>query len=215
MIADVGSGPGNLAIRFLELGYQVVGVEPNEEMRAAGDVVLSQYGAFRSVAGRAEATTLADRSVDAVVAGQAFHWFSHNATRREFERILRPGGPVGLYWNNRLLDASPFLKGYEALLREHCPDYANISREYANEEKIAAFFSPGGFRRWRFDNVQYFDWEGLLGRTRSASYVPREGAALEGLIAKLRNLFDETARDGRVAFKYDTLLYVGMLDRSA
>ncbi|TWT42110.1 hypothetical protein RAS1_32380 [Phycisphaerae bacterium RAS1] len=211
IVADIGCGPGNLAIRFLELGHHVISIEPNDEMRTAGEALLAPWSTFRAVAGRAEATTLPDVSVDAVVVGQAFHWFDQSATRSEFARILRPGGPVGLYWNNRRLDSSAFLSGYETLLRRLCPEYVKISGEYANEQKIAVFFGPSGYRRWRFDNVQHFDWDGLLGRTRSASYVPREGPAVAALTTELRRLFDSTSREGRVAFEYDTLLFAGRL----
>lgn len=51
----------------------------------------------------AEAMSLADRSVDAVVCAQAFHWFDAPAALAEFARVIRPGGNVGLIWN--VLDA--------------------------------------------------------------------------------------------------------------
>src|SRR5579883_857084 len=75
IVADVGSGPGNLTRLFLDNGNPVFGVEPNREMREAGERLLHSYPRFVSVAGTAEVTTLADASVDLVVAGQAFHWF--------------------------------------------------------------------------------------------------------------------------------------------
>jgi SAM-dependent methyltransferase len=53
----------------------------------------------RALAGRAEAIPLPDGSVDAVVAGQAYHWFIRPDADREIARVLRPGGVVGLFWN--------------------------------------------------------------------------------------------------------------------
>ena len=73
-------------------GCTVHGVEPNKEMREAAEGLLAGYANFRSVNGTAEATTLADQSVDFVTAAQAFHWFKPAPTRAEFTRILRPGG---------------------------------------------------------------------------------------------------------------------------
>src|SRR6478735_8602849 len=69
-IADVGSGTGLSAQLFLKNGNTVYGVEPNAEMRAAGEQFLAGYPGFHSVAGTAEATTLPDASIDLVVAGQ-------------------------------------------------------------------------------------------------------------------------------------------------
>jgi len=73
IVADIGSGTGILSELFLKHGNPVLGVEPNREMREASERLLKQYPDFTSVNGAAEATTLADRSVDFITAGQAFH----------------------------------------------------------------------------------------------------------------------------------------------
>ena len=92
------------------------------DMRSAAEEWLGTYSKYHSVAGSAEQTTLAEHSIDLVVAAQAFHWFDAPAARREFERILRPRGAVVLLWNERKLDASPFLIAYESLLRDISDD---------------------------------------------------------------------------------------------
>ena len=112
VVADVASGTGLLAELFLENGNRVFGVEPNSEMRRAGERYLEGYELFTSVAGAAEATTLETSSVDFVVVGQAFHWFDPGPTRAEFVRVLRPGGWVALLWNDIRGGASPFLADY-------------------------------------------------------------------------------------------------------
>ena len=73
IIADIGCGTGLLAKLFLEHGNHVYGVEPNAEMRAAGEEFLNGFRYFTSIAGSAEATTLPSESVDFVTAAQAFH----------------------------------------------------------------------------------------------------------------------------------------------
>ena len=73
--ADVGSGTGFLSELFLANGNLVLAIEPNLEMRSAGEKYLGNQPKFESIDGTAESTTLPDRSVDFVVAGQAFHWF--------------------------------------------------------------------------------------------------------------------------------------------
>ena len=75
VIADVASGTGIFSRMLLENGNRVFGVEPNLEMRKAGEEYLAAYPNFTSVEGTAEATTLADHSVDLVTAAQAAHWF--------------------------------------------------------------------------------------------------------------------------------------------
>jgi ubiquinone/menaquinone biosynthesis C-methylase UbiE len=91
-IADIGSGTGILSQVFLKNGNTVYGVEPNQEMRQAAESLLQDQPNFRSVDATAEATSLSDKSIDFVTAGQAFHWFKHDLTREEFSRILVPKG---------------------------------------------------------------------------------------------------------------------------
>src|ERR1700682_5471344 len=96
VIADIGSGTGFLSELFLKNGNRVYGVEPNSEMRQAGEEYLASYDGFSSIEGSAESTTLEDASVDFVTAGQAFHWFEPAGAHREFARILKPTGWVVL-----------------------------------------------------------------------------------------------------------------------
>ncbi|MBK9128989.1 MAG: class I SAM-dependent methyltransferase [Phycisphaerales bacterium] len=210
-LADVGCGTGKLAEIFLEAGYDVIGVEPNDAMRAAGDEQHRGDPRFRSVSGRAEATTLGDRSVDAIVCGQAFHWFEPVATRREFARILKPGGLVALIWNNRATGGDAFHTGYEALLRQYCPEYVRISAGYANPEQVRAFFAPAAFQHARFENSQTLDLGGLLGRLLSSSYVPQSGPDHEALQRGVEALFQRHADNGRIRMRYDTELFFGKL----
>ncbi len=75
VLADIGSGTGILSKLFLDAGHAVLGVEPDVNMRRAGERVLGAYKGFSSVGGVAEATGLASRSVDLITVGQALHWF--------------------------------------------------------------------------------------------------------------------------------------------
>src|ERR1700723_2407200 len=84
VIADIASGTGIFTRMLLENGNRVFGVEPNDEMRRAGEQFLRNYPSFTSVAGAAEATTLAEHSVAMVTAAQAAHWFDREKARREF-----------------------------------------------------------------------------------------------------------------------------------
>jgi SAM-dependent methyltransferase len=210
VVADIGSGTGLSAEMFLKNGNRVLGVEPNADMRAAAETLLASYPTFESVAGSAEETTLPDRSVDLVVAGQAFHWFDRPKARAEFRRVLRPGGFVVLLWNTRRLDTSPFLRAYEALLQRFGTDYRQVVHTNIDRAALAEFFGPGGFREFHLDNEQLFDRDGLRGRLKSSSYTPPAGHPDHGpMLAELDRIFDEHNAGGRVRFEYDTEVYIG------
>lgn len=213
VVADIGSGTGILTDSLLRFVGKVYAVEPNRAMRMIAEQSLGRAANFESVAGTAEATTLRPASVDLVIAAQAFHWFEARQAREEFSRILRPGGQVALVWNDRRTDSTPFLREYEHLLETLGTDYSAVNhRNAATAERLRAFFGSGGYRELAFENRQEFDWHGLAGRALSSSYVPAEGHENHAaFMARLRELFDQHAVRGRVAFEYDTRLYHGAL----
>ncbi len=134
VIADIASGTGIFTRMLLENGNRVFGVEPNAEMRNAGEEFLRSYPHFTSVAGTAEATTLADHSVDFVTAAQAAHWFDPEKARRESIRICRRGGWTVLLWNERRTGSTPFLRAYEQMLVEYGTDYQDVRSERTTEQ---------------------------------------------------------------------------------
>ena len=213
-VADIGSGTGILSQLFLKNGNRVFGVEPNREMREAGERLLGKYPGFTSVNGTAEATALADSSVDFVTAGQAFHWFDRERARKEFARILRSNGWVALIWNERLTDTSHFLRAYEGLLQQYGTDYVAVDHRNVDTDAITAFFASQPFTLRKFDNQQIFDWNGLKGRLLSSSYTPEPGHSdHQPMLDVLRALFDKHQSNGEVSFDYVTLLYFGRLVR--
>ncbi len=215
IVADVGSGTGIFTRMLLEAGHIAYAVEPNEEMRAIAERTLGGYPSFRSVAGSAEAVPLPNASVHCVTAAQAGHWFHPQEARREFSRILRPGGWVILVWNRRLSDASDFMREYDEILRRCCLDYDRIERRQEESlDSAAAFFSPGVAAEAQFANRQVLDFEGLLGRTLSCSYAPLPGDANYAFMEKaLRDLHARRERAGHVAIHYRTRLCYGRLPR--
>jgi ubiquinone/menaquinone biosynthesis C-methylase UbiE len=211
-IADIGSGTGFLSDLFLKNGNRVYGVEPNAEMRQAGEEYLASYDGFSSIAGSAESTSLDDSSVDFVTAGQAFHWFEQIATRREFSRILKLGGWVIVLWNERLTDTTPFLRDYEDLIRKFGTDYSRVNESYPREEQMRDFFRHNSYRQERLPNFQVFDFEGLAGRVRSSSYMPAQGHPnFVPMLAELDRVFRAHQQGGSVRIEYLTRLYFGHL----
>ncbi|HUI06345.1 MAG TPA: class I SAM-dependent methyltransferase [Verrucomicrobiae bacterium] len=212
VVADIGSGTGILSELLLKNGNRVYGVEPNREMRTAGERLLKKYPGFTSVAGTAEATTLADQSVDFVTAGQAFHWFDRAPARQEFARTLKPDGWVVLIWNERLTDTSAFLREYEELLQKYGTDYVAVDHRHVDADAIAAFFAPHPFSLKKFENRQIVDFDGARGRLLSSSYTPEPGQAnYQPMLDELRAIFDKHHVDGRVPFDYVTVMYFGQL----
>src|SRR5437762_9625923 len=96
-VLDVGAGTGRLSVAATALGHDVLAVEPDDAMRAVAEAALPG----RTVAGTAEDLPLPDASYDAVVAGQAYHWFDRDRALPEIARVLSAGGALGVVWNIR------------------------------------------------------------------------------------------------------------------
>ena len=211
VIADIASGTGIWSRMLLENGNPVFGVEPNAEMRQAGERLLAGFPKFTSVAGTAEATTLPDKSIDFATAAQAAHWFDRERARREFVRILKPEGWLVLLWNERLTDSTAFLRDYEDLLLTFGTDYEDVRHERTTDA-VNEFFDPAPYKEHVFPMRQEFDYAGLEGRLLSSSYAPGpEHSNHAPMLRELRRIFDTHAESGRVNVDYKTRVYFGRL----
>jgi len=95
-VIDVGAGTGRLTGALARHGAAVTAVEPDPAMLAELRRALPDATA---VTGRAEDIPLPDGSADAVVAGEAAHWFDMDRALPEFLRVLGPGGVLAGLWN--------------------------------------------------------------------------------------------------------------------
>lgn len=210
-IADIASGTGIFTKMLLENGNCVFAVEPNAEMREAGKNMLAVFDQLTTIAGTAEDTTLDSDSVDFVAAAQAAHWFDRRRARKEFCRILKPGGWCVLIWNERRTATTPFLRDYEQLLLTYGTDYKKVRHE-RTMAVIHEFFAPAPYRESVFDLRQRFDYEGTAGRLLSSSYAPLQGHPnYIPMMHDLRRIVEAHAHDGLVEFEYNTRVFYGKL----
>lgn len=221
VIADIGSGTGISAELFLKEGNTVLGVEPNKEMREAAERLLKGYSNFKSINGTAESTTLENKSVDLIVAGQAFHWFDKEKSKAEFKRILKPNGVVVLMWNDRRTDSTQFLQAYEDFIKMFATDYLQVNHKNIDEKIFNNFFArqndsvglgKSDYKMESFLNYQYFDLDGLKGRILSSSYMPAQGHKdFDLMMSVLKKIFTRFAENDKVTIEYDTKIYYGKL----
>jgi ubiquinone/menaquinone biosynthesis C-methylase UbiE len=212
VVADIASGTGIFSHLLLENGNRVFAVEPNAEMREAGNRLLQSYRNLTSVDGTAEETSLPSASVDFVTAAQAAHWFDRDRAREEFARILKPKGWCALIWNERRTGNTAFARDYEQLLLTYATDYKEVRHERTTDA-IHAFFAPSPYQEQVFELRQEFDYDGLAGRLLSSSYAPMAGHPKhEPMMRKLQDIFQSHAQRGLVEFEYNTRVFYGHLN---
>lgn len=210
LLVDIGCGTGISSRLFAERGIPVLGIEPNAEMRrrAEAEPVSAEVPVPVYVPGQAEATGLPDGVADVVLAAQAFHWFDAEKALGEFHRILKPGGLSVLMWNERD-ESDPFTAAYGAVVRS-TPEAAAVElpRGRAGEPLLVSPLFRDA-ERLVFPNEQALDEDGLLGRAFSASYAPKEPAAVEAFAAALRKVFAQYRCASQVVIRYETSTYLG------
>ena len=207
-VAELGSGTGIFTGALLERGCHVYAVEPNAEMRTAGEAVFAGNPNFSSVAASAEETGLEVASVDLIVSAQAFHWFDFDRTRAEAERILRSPGVVAWVWNSRRTTGAAFAEAFERLLEEWGNDYEEVRSTYRVRERLADFFPESRLERAVFDNSQQLDLLSLRTRVLSASYMPASGHPRhQGMLDSLERLFESHNTAGSVRLDFDSELF--------
>lgn len=196
-VADVGAGTGALTRVLCGLGLDVVAVEPDEGMR---DVLHARLPEVDLRAGTAEALPLADASVDAVVVGQAWHWFDPDAAIPQLRRVLRPGGVLGLLWNVRD-DTVAWMAAYSDLVGGD--DRLRLSRD-AGSIPVAL-----GAERAEFPNPVRRTPQELVGLTLTASYVRLrlDAAAVAEQVRELTRTHPQLAGHEQFELPYATVTY--------
>jgi len=210
IIADIGSGTGLLSELFLTNGNRVIAVEPNDDMRIFAEKSLGKYPNFLSVRGTAEHTSLENASIDLVSVGQALHWFDCEVSSREFARILKASGHVFIVYNDRN-NKDSFMRDYDQIVSKYARNRANVPN--IDDGYLSRFFKNGKYSKFSLPNEQLLDFEGLLSRMTSASYMP--SPADEQQFALLREdvacVFNKYERLGKVRMLYDTTVFLGRI----
>lgn len=204
-VADIGAGTGLFTRGLAEAGFLVDAVEPNEAMRAA-------FPAMKGCTlrkGTAEATGLPAGGYAMVTAAQAAHWFDAAAASLELARILRPGGFIALVWNERVQESAG--AAYQTVVDEfaHKVPGARDGREPL--PALDRYFEGGAPSPVIFDNPQTLDWNALLARAASSSYMPHPGDDdYPAMVERLDAFFTEWSREGKVIIPQETRLFWGL-----
>lgn len=207
-IADVGSGTGISSKLFLDFGCEVFGVEPNLEMRERSAEELVTYKRFQAIDGSASETSLPNQSVDFVVVAQALHWFDLQACKAEFKRILKPNGKTIILYNQRPDQDTGLSKEYQKLLEKYGRDYQKLRHRKHSELVQDRFFVK--FDTHTFSNHQTLDFDGLVGRAESSSYMPkRTDPEFPKMKQELKQIFEQHNQQGLIQIHYQTCMYVG------
>jgi len=180
-VLDLGAGTGKLTATLVELGCEVIAVEPDPRMLAELRQALPRV---QALAGRAEEIPLPDACVDAVVSGNAMHWFDPAAAGPELARVLAPGGVLAGLWN-LFDDEVPWVRGLA---------------EVGGREAIGPRDTPG---QWPTATAHLSEFPGGFVAAERAMFPHRQRRTAESLVATLSTkagilVLPETERTDRL-----------------
>jgi ubiquinone/menaquinone biosynthesis C-methylase UbiE len=165
-VLDLAAGTGKLTCQLVPTGAEIVAVEPIAEMRAK---LVAALPAVEALEGTAERIPLPNHSVDAIVVGQAFHWFDGVDALSEIHRVLEPTGTLGLIWQAR--DPS---RPWVARLDEIIDKHAGTEPRFKSGAWRAAFRATTLFEPLAEATFEYLhrgDLDTIVDRVASISYI--------------------------------------------
>jgi SAM-dependent methyltransferase len=202
-VVDLGAGTGKLTRRIAAKTRQVIAVEPLAAMCGQFSSVLN-VPLVRAVA---EAIPVRSGSVDAVLVGQAFHWFDAETALSEIHRVLRPGGGLGLVWNMR--DERTDWVAALGEIRRRYGDIRYDTGRWREALNASDLFAPLVEEHFAYDQV--LDPEGVVELMASRSFIAAldgdENRAVREEIRRLMAEHPETAGRGRLVLPYKTDAY--------
>ncbi len=132
---ELGAGTGKFTSVLAQTGAEVVAVEP---VAAMLEQLAAEQPTVRAVRASAQNLPLPAASVDAVICAQSFHWFATSAALTEIQRVVKPGGVLGLVWNVRDRSVA-WVEALTRILDRHEGD----APRYDDGEWRAVFPAPG------------------------------------------------------------------------
>ncbi len=186
-VLDLAAGTGKLTRQLLPLAGRVIAVEPSPAMRAE---LRRHVPEAEALEGTAEEIPLKDGSVDAVLVGQAFHWFRPGEALAEIARVLRPHGGLALLWNRARWEG-PWLEQFQALVD---PPRVAAGRFPSSEGTLARSPEFEPWREARFSHVHHIGVEDFLALVASWSWIANlpDGERAD-LLAQVRALVGDRA----------------------
>ncbi|MEJ0036459.1 MAG: class I SAM-dependent methyltransferase [Gammaproteobacteria bacterium] len=205
-VVDLGAGTGKFTRVLLATGAKVIAVDPVMPML---DRLRRDVPEVEAVAGDAEHIPLAAGSVDAVACAQSFHWFATPAAVAEIRRVLKPGGALGLIWNQRD-DSERWVAGLGRIFERYQGDAPRMTSGEWRKVFPAQGFGP--LHEARFAHAHIGPPERVIvDRAMSVSFMAAlPTAERERALAEVRALIDATpslAGRAEVSVPYVTVAF--------
>lgn len=206
VIADVGAGTGLLTQHFVGNVGEIFAIEPEFEMRKISHEVIGEQQDIEYIDGVADNTKLLDRSIDLIVAANAYHRFQPESTVKEFQRILKPNGMLAIFSYH---DDSNFLR--DTMRVCNIEQYNKRLTATRHKEPIQYFFGYSIPNRYLFKQEHIETWDEYWGAVISGMESPDE---TEDWFVTFQDAhkqrFNDISSSGVITVRYSTEVWLGV-----
>ncbi len=179
LVVDLGCGTGLSTRIWANCAQQVIGIEPNDDMRRAAEARTTAPNVhYRR--GFSTATSLREASADIIIVSQALHWMEPEPTLQEVARVLRVGGvfaaidcdwPPVIHWE---VEAAYNVCMQQVATVNRAYGLAQDIQRWAKREHLVRMEASGYFRYVReivLHGVEMGDAGRLVGLALSQGHV--------------------------------------------
>jgi ubiquinone/menaquinone biosynthesis C-methylase UbiE len=174
-IVEVGAGTGKLTKMLLEMGLNVIAVEPNDAMREEGILYTKEFNNIQWVKGSGEVTNVESNIADWVIMASSFHWTDPVKSLPEFSRILKKDGQYTAIWNPRNIKISEFHTKIESNIKKIVPELQRVSSgSQSTKQWEYILVSTGDFKDCLFmetDHTEIMSKERYMGAWHSVNDI--------------------------------------------
>lgn len=176
-VVEVGPGTGQVTRRLLELGAEVVAVEPDPLL---AEFLRERLGdQVELVTDTLEEAELDASAFDLAVAASSFHWVDEAAGLATLRGALRPGGWIAIWWTSfgDETRADPFMDAVHPLFDDvpHSPSAGLEGRPSfgRDAERRLGALAAAGFGRPAHDEFRWsHTWDGTGIRDLYSTFSP-------------------------------------------
>ncbi|MDE1997078.1 MAG: methyltransferase domain-containing protein [Rhizobiaceae bacterium] len=216
-VVDVGAGTGISTFAILSAlpsGTAAVGIEPNADMRAQAMAATPAGLDTTFIAGAADDLKLGDEEASMVTTGQAIQWFDRPKFYAEVARVLRPGGVLAVFENNRDWQRSGLLEEHETFLETHAvrgdgSRYSRFYRDHPYAQELFRLF--GNVVASQFTWTREMTVDDFVTMAKSSTQVQAAISQIgeDGTVQSIRGYCEKYANaSGLLQIPYVTELYL-------
>ncbi len=134
-ILEIGCGSGKYTKELIEKGYEVVALDPGEDLITKAKVTYKQ-GKVKFVNSRFEDYSIESDTYDIIVSAQAFHWVEKPKGFELCSKALKSDGWLMPFWNIELIEETELDKDLFKIIEKYSAHVSTMKSKDYYESRV-------------------------------------------------------------------------------